>query len=215
MCYQKGNEKKEQFLSSFGKREGIREMAIDTRQRGFKFGTTANIATIEEEKDKPVFALITTNDNELKVLTALPSEETSFPDKNSTNSSRQKVEQELDKMRVRIDRKAFEKYIICCTESNSRIETLTLLDSRASDHYFINYSLFISYTPVSQPITGLTVGKRAIFDIIGRGNVIFNAMVEGINRKVTLKDTLYIPSLRSNLILISLLEAKEISINFD
>jgi len=68
---------------------------------------------------------------------------------------------------------------------------------------------------VSQPITGLTVGKRAIFDIIGRGNVIFNAMVEGINRKVTLKDTLYIPSLRSNLILISLLEAKEISINFD
>ena len=215
MCYQKGGGKEGQFLFGFGKREEIKEMIIGTKQRDFKFGTTANTATTEKKGNKPVFALMMTNDNKLKVLTTLFPEETSFPNKNSTNSSRQKVEQKLDKIGIRVDRKALEEHIICCTESNSGIEALTLLDSGINNYCFINCLSFISYTPISQPITGLTARKRATFNIISRGDVIFNAMVGGINRKVTLKGALHISSLRSNLILILLLGVKEISINFD
>ena len=41
------------------------------------------------------------------------------------------------------------------------------LDSGTSDHYFANLSLFTSYTPFNQLLSGLTAEKELMFKVVG------------------------------------------------
>jgi len=75
-----------------------------------------------------------TTTNELKVLTTLPPDTSMFPDKNSTYSYQPTVEQENVEAGVQVD--STSKPTICQTEPASMINTLTLLDSGASDYCF-------------------------------------------------------------------------------
>jgi len=61
-----------------------------------------------------------------------------------------------------------------------------LIDSGASDHCFANKSFFISYSPLSQDISGLSAGINSTFNILGKGTVKFKTRVEGILRSITL-----------------------------
>jgi len=63
--------------------------------------------------------------------------------------------------------------LVCHADSNNKPVVLILLDSGASDHYFTDLSLFTSYTPFNQPLSGLTAEKGLMFNMIGKGNIKF------------------------------------------
>ena len=66
-----------------------------------------------------------------------------------------------------------ERPLVFCTDSNNKPDILMLLDSGASNHYFVDLLLFTFYTPFNQPLPGLTTEKRLMFNVIGKRNVEF------------------------------------------
>jgi len=100
------------------------------------------------------------------------------------------------------------------TDFNNKPDIPMLLDSSTSDHYFADLSLFTFYTLFNQLLSGLTIEKRLIFNIIGRGNIEFQTKTNGVKRMITINNALYTPGFRSNLILISKLSIKGVEIIF-
>jgi len=54
-----------------------------------------------------------------------------------------------------------------------------------------------------------------MFAIIGRENVDVNCTINGVSRKITFEDALHTPGLQSNLISISKLSKKGVTMNLD
>ena len=52
-------------------------------------------------------------------------------------------------------------------DSNNKSNILMFLNSGTSDHYFANLSLFTSYTPFNQLLSGLTAEKELMFKVVG------------------------------------------------
>jgi len=75
--------------------------------------------------------------------------------------------------------------------------------------------MFITYEALNKPLKDLSANKESSFDIIGKGNTVLYTCVNGGKRKVILKDALYTPSLRSNLISVSTLLEKGAKVYFD
>jgi len=92
---------------------------------------------------------------------------------------------------------------------------LALIDSRASDHCFIDKASFITITYMHQPNMGLAASRESTFSIAGEGKAKIETNVNGITRAITFNDALYTPELRSNLISVSRLVGKGAKVHFD
>jgi len=60
-----------------------------------------------------------------------------------------------------------EMSLVLHIDSNNKSDILMLLDSGISDYYFADLSLFTSYTPFNQLLSGLTAEKELIFKVVG------------------------------------------------
>ena len=107
-----------------------------------------------------------------------------------------------------------ERPLVFHTDSDNKPDILTLLDSGASDHYFVDSLLFTSYTPFNQLLPRLTAKKGLMFNVIGKGNVKFQTNIGGVKRTITFGNVLYTPGFRSNLISMSKLSIKGAEANF-
>jgi hypothetical protein len=81
---------------------------------------------------------------------------------------------------------------------------VTLLDSGASDHCFVERDIFNKhYHQINPPRLSHSAGKGSTFSIEGVGTAKFMAVSDGISSRIVMADTLHIPLLRSNLISVS------------
>jgi len=107
-----------------------------------------------------------------------------------------------------------DEYIAFYSKTSNNNEILTLIDSGASDHCFVNKAMFLNYTPMREPLQGTMANKNAVFTIIGKEDILFETQVDGEKRKVLLEEVLYTPTLRSDLISVSKLTEKGTKLSF-
>ena len=98
--------------------------------------------------------------------------------------------------------------IVQHTSTNCLSDRLTLIDLGASDHCFVDKSLFTTYKPLQQLSFGLFANKGAAFSIEGKGSVEIVTDIKGVKRKVKFENMLHTPDMRSNLISLLRLEDK-------
>ena len=77
-----------------------------------------------------------------------------------------------------------------------------------------NLSLFTSYTPFNQPLSGLTAERGLTFKVVRKGNIKFQTNINGVKRTITIDDVLYTPGFRSDLISMSKLSIKGVEATF-
>jgi len=104
--------------------------------------------------------------------------------------------------------------IIFHTQNNNISETLTLIDSGASDHCFVKRSFFALYSTLDNPPMGLSAGKESTFEITEKEKVEFLTNINDVQRKITFNNVLHTPGLRSNLISVSKLNSKGLYMTF-
>jgi len=92
---------------------------------------------------------------------------------------------------------------------------LTLLDSGTSDHCFIAKSWFLSYNTISPPRRGNSARKDSTFTIDGTGVAEFSTTIDGIASRIKMNDALHTSQLRSNLISVSKLVEKGMTVAFE
>ena len=100
------------------------------------------------------------------------------------------------------------------SNTNTLHSVLTLINSGASDHYFVNKSLFILYILYNSSKIGLFTDKGSTFNISGKGPVQFLIEVNRIKQKIIFNNVLHTPSLCPNLISISKLISKGVHVKF-
>jgi len=103
----------------------------------------------------------------------------------------------------------------CHNVAISTEKILTLLDSGVSDHCFITKSWFSSYNVISPPQRGNSAGKDSTFTIDGTGVAEFSTAIDGIVFRIQINNVLHTPQLQSNLILVSKLVGKGMTIAFE
>jgi len=103
----------------------------------------------------------------------------------------------------------------CHNVATSIEKILTLLDSGASDHCFITKSWFSSYNMISPPWRGNSAGKDSTFTIDGTRVAEFSTTIDGIASRIKMNDALHMPQLRSNLISVSKLVGKGMTVAFE
>ena len=103
----------------------------------------------------------------------------------------------------------------CHNVATSIEKILTLLDSGTSDHCFITKSWFLSYNMISPPRRGNSAGKDSTFTIDGTGVAEFSTTIDSIASRIKINDVLHTPQLRSNLISVSKLVGKGMTVAFE
>jgi len=103
----------------------------------------------------------------------------------------------------------------CHNVATSIKKILTLLDSGASDHCFITKSWFSSYNMISPPRRENSAGKDSTFTIDGTGVAEFSTTIDGIASRIKINDALHTPQLWSNLISVSKLVGKGMTVAFE
>ncbi|KAF7778932.1 hypothetical protein Agabi119p4_3277 [Agaricus bisporus var. burnettii] len=101
------------------------------------------------------------------------------------------------------------------TEVTSPNGIITLLDSGASDHCFVNKQSFITYNSIIPPRQGNSAGKGSTFVINGAGEAEVYAPLNGALARIVLSGALHTPHLRSNLISVSKLVSRGSSVSFE
>lgn len=214
-CYWPGGGKAGQFPASFGKRRGTTNVAASTTEQ-----TSANSAASTAEQ---VFALVAhtphdTNTPEVPPSSIHPSSSTS--DMSNVRLFYNTVPLIFGTIEVgdvwKEDDGELTMSIPECHNVNTNVNgVITLLDSGASDHCFVDRSLFSKYQMFSPPRKGNSAGKDSTFTIEGTGTVEFTMIVEGVHSRIVLSDVLHTPHLRSNLVSVSKLVSKGMSVGFD
>jgi len=103
----------------------------------------------------------------------------------------------------------------CHNVATSIEKILTLLDSGASDHCFITKSWFLSYNMISPSRRGNSAGKDSTFTIDGTGVAEFSTTIDGIVSRIKMNNALHTPQLWSNLISVSKLVGKGMTVAFE
>ena len=137
------------------------------------------------------------------------------PDKPTTNSYNATSGQGHGTLGVRVASGRHNNQTTINVDQKEQSNALTLIDSGASDHCFVDKTSFMSLNTLCQPTIGLATSKESTFNVLGKGKARIKITVNGITRMVTLDDALYIPGLRSNLISVSKLVEKGTKVNFD
>jgi len=200
MCYWEGRGKEGQFPPGFRKRGSLKGSTSSTRQGSLKPILTAHIMITNYKVDQ-VFTCITMEDTEFKVFTAINLDKPQIPNNNVLPSSSNQLQQKsnvIDKGELRVS--LGKSPLVCCTDPTNKSSIPTLLDSGASNHCFVDMSLFTSYTLFDQPTPGLTAEKGLTFNIAGKGNVKLQTDVNGKKRTITFNDVLYTSGFQYNLI---------------
>ena len=214
VCYWLGGGKEGQFPLGFGQRGGTKGTAINTKQGAFQQTPTANIADTEEENIAQPFTFMTMGESSYKIDPSPPPEVTKSSNNYQSFSSDQITNKEQSLMEVRVGSSLNNPNGFYVKLQNKQ-NLLTLMDSGASDHCITDQTMFITYEALNKPLKGLSADKGSSFDIIGKGNAMLYTCVNGGKREVILKDVLYTPSLRSNLISVSTLLEKGAKVYFD
>lgn len=196
-CYWPGGGKAGQFPAGFGRRGGMR----NTNSTGQN--TTANATTTTEssstEIEPKVFALAT--------ITTLPDDPDSVVARTTYNILSGDIS--------RIGGIPDGVNSLVSNIPRIRDTILTLLDSGASDHCFVQKGRFSDYKAISPPRTGNSAGKGSTFSIEGSGTAEFLTAVNGVAAKIVMKGCLHTPQLRSNLISVSQLVARGSRVTFE
>jgi len=103
----------------------------------------------------------------------------------------------------------------CHNVATSIEKILTLLDSGVSDHCFITKSWFSSYNMISSSQRGNSARKDSTFTIDSTGVAEFSTTIDGIASRIKMNDVLHTPQLRSNLISVSKLVEKGMTVAFE
>jgi len=103
----------------------------------------------------------------------------------------------------------------CHNVATSIEKILTLLNFGTSDHCFITKSWFSSYNMISPPRRGNSAGKDSTFTIDGTGVAKFSTTIDDIASRIKMNDVLHTPQLQSNLISVSKLVGKSITVAFE
>jgi len=214
VCYWPGGGKEGQFSPDFGKRGGFKGSVINTHQGSTKSSPTVNVASRSEDNDQ-VFAYMTIGDTKFKVPTTPTTDDDCTSDDKPLPSFSDSNQQMCNEKGVEsLKGISTETSLVLHTDSNNKSNILMLLDSGANDHYFADLSLFTSYTPFNQPLSGLTAERGLTFKVVGKGNIKFQTNINGVKRTITIDDVLYTPSFRSNLISMSKLSIKGVEATF-
>jgi len=216
MCYWPGGGKKGQFSPGFGQRGGARGTGINTQQEGYRPRSTTNTAIAKDPEEKEVFVLMTMDDTKFEVTTSPPLSNPSPPNKPVTNSYNA---MELLGHKIRgaqvVSENSNKLQDTYNNDLKSQFNVPTLINSGASDHYFVNRESFTSLTLLHQPTIGLAAAKESIFNVTGKGKAKIKTCVNSTNRNITFEDALHIPELCSNLISVSKLAEKGVKVEFD
>ena len=214
VCYWPGGGKEGQFPPDFGKRGEFKGSATNTCQGTIKPPPTVNAVSTSEDNDQ-IFAYMTMGDTKFKVPATLAIDDDCTPDDKPPPSFSDFNQQTCDKKGVEsLKGTSAEMPLVFHTDFNNKPNILMLLDSGASDHCFADLSLFTSYTPFNQPLSGLTAEKGLTFNVVGRGNIEFQTKTNGVKRTITIDNALYTPGFRSNLISMSKLSIKGVEAIF-
>ena len=117
---------------------------------------------------------MTIGDTEFKVPTIPTTNDNYTPDNKPPPSFSDSNQQMCNEKGVEsLKGTSAETLLVLYIDSNNKSNILTLLDSGASDHYFANLSLFTSYTPFNQPLSGLTAERGLTFKVVRKGNIKF------------------------------------------
>jgi len=162
-CYWPRGGKEEQFPLGFGKRGGSRGIAINTRQGHFTQRPTANTVELKGGEDANTFALMSMTDTTIQVLPSLPPPNITNPNITSIASCDNDTKGVCDKLGVRVGSRPVTDPIIFNTDAENTIESLTFLDSGVSNHCVADKSLFTTYSPLEEPVTGLSARKGSTF----------------------------------------------------
>lgn len=144
----------------------------------------------------------------------------SYPNQMSTTSSINSIELEagrgdgLGKKGVDItSAKAMLNNSTKCPDSH--LNPLILIDLGASDHCFIDCSMFTVYTPFEPLRSGNSAGKDSTFVIAGSGTVEFMTNLDGITTKLVILGALHTLHLRSSLISVLRLVTRGFVMSFE
>jgi len=66
---------------------------------------------------------------------------------------------------------------------------LTFIDSSATDHCFVDRTIFTTYVPFEKPLAGLSAGLS--FDIVGKGSISFSTTIDGVTRIINIDNVLH------------------------
>jgi hypothetical protein len=88
---------------------------------------------------------------------------------------------------------------------DSTVGTVTYADSAASDHFFVEQSDFVTYTP-NKDHKGSTAAIAGAFPILCSGNICKSTIYKGRRIQLTFENVLHAPSLTHNLVLIGCLD---------
>jgi len=147
-------------------------------------------------------------DIDFQILTTLIPNDITTSNNNPTYSYNNTVGGSKDIMELPVDKKNLSKTIVMHVNQQNKSLALTLLDFGASDHCFIDKTLFTTYTLLNQAIPSLGTGQDSIFQIIRKGSIKFELVIDRKVKKIILNNMLHTPNLRSNLISVSKLSKK-------
>jgi len=103
--------------------------------------------------------------------------------------------------------------IIFSISGENKPEMLIFIDSSATNHCFVDRTMFTTYVSFEKPLAGLLAGSS--FNIVGKGSISSSTTINGVTRIIDIDNILYTPSFRSNLISVSKLIAKGADVNFN
>ncbi|KAF7768676.1 hypothetical protein Agabi119p4_7919 [Agaricus bisporus var. burnettii] len=220
LCYWPGGGKAGQFPPGFGRRGGAGGSASNTATGGYQpsaNNTTTNTTEKAESNEPKVFALAAITD----IINDTPKVSSTLPIlSNNPDGSLISTPSVSERPYAEICVTGKDQGVSVSTTLNTTTSTLpydviTLLDSGASDHCFVNKSLFATYIPMIPPRQGNSAGKGSTFLIEGAGEVGFFTPLDGAPTKIILFDALHTPQLRSNLISVSKLVSRGSPVSFE
>jgi len=191
MCYWCGGRKEGQFPPGFGKRGGFKGTAINTKQEGFNWKPTANAIEIANNEEPQTSAFMT--NLIAKVLQSPPPSIITVPNNTPSTSFDETTNQGRNVQGVRVDSSRPGKDpIILSISGENKPEMLTFIDSSATDHCFVDRTMFTTYVPFEKPLAGLSAGSS--FDIVSKGSISFSMTINRVTRIIDINNVLHIAS---------------------
>jgi len=191
MCYWHGGRKEGQFPPGFGKRGRFKGTAINTKQRGFNWESTANAVEVANNEEPQTSAFMT--DLIAKVLQFPSLSIITVPNNTPSTSFDETTNQGCDVQGVRVDssRPGKDPVILSISREN-KLEMPTFIDSGATDHYFVDRTMFTTYVLFKKPLAGLSA--RSSFNIVGKESISFSTTINGVTRIIDIGNVLHTSS---------------------
>ena len=84
--------------------------------------------------------------------------------------------------------------IILSISGENKPEMLIFIDSSATDHCFVDRTMFTTYVPFEKPLAGLSAGSS--FDIVSKGSISFSfsMTINRVTRIIDINNVLHIAS---------------------